>query len=152
MAYWFGRFSLFCFVLLNSSAEVCAGSLAPGCRILGIFANSSQVSGAQACHLACLVPLLWRSGGPWDDPWTLRSTRKDTVRSRLGFYRFLIDLGHPFKDVVGNMLVPCLLMAWFLCIFFYFGDPFCVLLGTFGSKRIFFHIYFQVAFSNDFWV
>ena len=32
------------FVLLNSSAEICAGSLA-GCWILGIFATSSQVYG-----------------------------------------------------------------------------------------------------------
>ena len=38
MAYWFGRFSF-----LNSSAVMCAGSLAPGCRILGIFATRSQV-------------------------------------------------------------------------------------------------------------
>ncbi len=28
MAYWFGRFSLFGFCFLNSSAEMCAGSLA----------------------------------------------------------------------------------------------------------------------------
>ena len=46
--------------------------------------------------LACSVPVLWRPGGPWDDPGTLRSTRKDTLRSRLGFYRFLADLGVPF--------------------------------------------------------
>ena len=37
MAYWFGRFSLFGFCFLNSSAEMCAGSLAPGCQILGIL-------------------------------------------------------------------------------------------------------------------
>ena len=84
------------FVLLNSSAEMCAGSLAPGCRILGIFATTSQVDGAHGCHLACLVPLLWRPGGPWDDPGTLEGTRKDPVRSRLGFYRFFVDLGEPF--------------------------------------------------------
>ena len=66
--------------------------LAPGCWILGIFATSSQVYGAHGCHLACLVPLLWRPGGPWDDPGTLEGTRKDPVRSRLGFYRFCNDL------------------------------------------------------------
>ena len=107
MAYWFGRFSLFGFSFLNSSAEMCAGSLAPGCQILGIFATRSQVYGAHGCHLACLVPLLWRPGGPWDDPeailgrsWddpgTVGGTRKDPVRSRLGFYRFFVDLGDPF--------------------------------------------------------
>ena len=40
-------------------------------------------------------------GRSWDDPGTLGSTRKDTVRSRLGFYRFLIDLGDLFKQVFG---------------------------------------------------
>ena len=85
MAYWFVRFSLFGFVSLNSLLK-CV--LAPGCRILGIFATRSQVYGAHGCHLACLVPLLWRPGGPWDDPGTLEGTRKDPVRSRLGFYRF----------------------------------------------------------------
>ena len=75
---------------------MCAGSLAPGCLILGMFATRSQVYGAHGCHLASLVPLLWRLGGPWDDPGTLKSTMKDPVRSRLGFYRFFVDLGTPF--------------------------------------------------------
>ena len=35
-------------------------------------------------------------GRSWDDPGTLEGTRKDFVRSRLGFYRFFIDLGDPF--------------------------------------------------------
>ena len=52
--------------------------------------------GAHGCHLACLVPPLYRPGGPWDDPGTSGDTRKDTVRSRLGFYRFSVDLGDPF--------------------------------------------------------
>jgi hypothetical protein len=38
-------------------------------------------------------------GRSWDDPGTLGSTRKDTVRSRLGFYRFLVDLGNAFKQI-----------------------------------------------------
>ena len=92
------------FVLLNSSAEMCAGSLGLGCWILAIFATSSQVYGAHGCHLACLVPLLWRPGGPWDDTGTvlgrsfgtLECTRKDPVRSRLGFCPFFDDFGDPF--------------------------------------------------------
>ena len=95
------------FVLINSSAEMRAGSMAPGFRILRIFATRSQVYGAFGCHLACLVLLLWRPGGPWDDPgtslgrsWddpgTLEGTRKGPVRSRLGFYRFFGDFGDPF--------------------------------------------------------
>ena len=84
------------FVLFNSSAEMCAGSLAPGCWILGILATRSQVYGAHGCHLACLVPPLWRPGGPWDDPGTLEGTRKGHVRSRLGFYQFCVDSGDPF--------------------------------------------------------
>ena len=40
-------------------------------------------------------------GRSWDDPGTLGSTKKDTVRSRLGLYRFLSDLGDPFKEVSG---------------------------------------------------
>ena len=79
---------------------MCAGSLAPGCRILGIFATRSQVYGALGCHLACLVPLLWRPGGPWDDPaWddlgTLGSTGKDT-------FGFGVDLGSHFESFLGT--------------------------------------------------
>ena len=32
----------------------------------------------------------------WDDPGTLEGARKDPVSSRLGFYRFVVDLGDPF--------------------------------------------------------
>ena len=85
------------FFVFASSAEICAGSLAPGCRILSTFATRSQVYGAHECHLAWLVPRLWRPRGPWDDPGTLEGTRKDPVRSRLGFYRFVVDLGDRFR-------------------------------------------------------
>ena len=44
-------------------------------------------------------------GGPWDDPGTLGSTRKDTVRSRLGLYRFLVDLGNPFREFFGYIWI-----------------------------------------------
>ena len=40
-------------------------------------------------------------GRSWDDPGTFGSTRKDTVRSRLGFCRFFVDLGDPFREIFG---------------------------------------------------
>ena len=42
---------------------------------------------------ASTLPFWGTLGRSWDDPGTLGSTRKDTARSRLGFYRFLVDLG-----------------------------------------------------------
>ena len=77
------------FVLLNSSAEMCAGSLA-GCWILGIFATSSQVYGAHGVSFGMLgasTLASWRTlGRSCDDPGTVEGTGKDPVRSRLGFY------------------------------------------------------------------
>ena len=46
-----------------------------------------------------MVPSWGTLGRSWDDPGTLGTTRQDTVRSRLGFYRFLVDLGDPFKEI-----------------------------------------------------
>ena len=104
---------------------MCAGSLA-GCWILGIFATSSQIYVAHGCHLACLVPLLWRPGGPWDDPATI-----------LGQWR-----------AQGRTLWGPGLDLW---LFDDFGDPFWELFGYFWIKKeVFFHIYFQVAFSVAF--
>ena len=40
-------------------------------------------------------------GRSWDDPGTLGTTRQDTVRSRLGFYRFSVDLGDPLREIFG---------------------------------------------------
>ena len=46
--------------------------------------------------------LFWGTlGRSWDDPATLGSTRQDIVRSRLGFYRFLVDLGDAFREIFG---------------------------------------------------
>ena len=59
------------------------------------------ISGGFCCPwllFGCLAPLLWLPGGPWDDPGTLEGTRKDTARSRHGFYRFFDDLGDPFWE------------------------------------------------------
>ena len=50
---------------------------------------------------ASTLPSWGTLGRSWDDPGTLGSTRKDTVRSRLGFYRFLVDLGDPFREIFG---------------------------------------------------
>ena len=103
MAYWFGGFSLFGFVLLNSSAELCAGLLAPGCRILGILqADFSFMMPMRVIwHAWCLFfGVLGDAGATlgrsWDDPGKLGSTNKDTARSRLRLYRFLVDLGVSF--------------------------------------------------------
>ena len=78
------------------NASPCAGSLASGCRMLGIFTTRSQVYGAHGCHLACLVPLLWRPGVPWDDPRTI--------------------LGRSW-DIGGHKEGPCEVQAWILSIF-----------------------------------
>ena len=48
-----------------------------------------------------MVPFWGTLGRSWDDPGTLGITRQDTVRSRLGFYRFLVDLGYPFREIFG---------------------------------------------------
>ena len=63
-------------------------------------------------------------GRSWDDPGTLGGTRKDRVRSRLGFYRFFFDL----------------------------GDPFWKLLGHFWIKNNFVISISRLFFSDDFWV
>ena len=71
------------------------------------------------------VASLWRPGGPWDDPGTLGSRRKDALRSRLWF--FWISLG--FRD-------PILRVVWV----------------PLDKKSVFVHACVQVAFSDDVWV
>ena len=53
---------------------------------------------------ASTLPSWGTLGRSWDDPGTLGSTKKDTVRSRLGFYQFLVDLGDPFMKIFGYIL------------------------------------------------
>ena len=59
----------------------------------------------------------------WGDPGTFGSTRKDTVRSRLGFYRFVVDLRDPFWSLLDTFgrtinvflyLSPGCLFWWFV--------------------------------------
>ena len=71
-----------------------------------LFATGSHVHCAQLCHLTCLVPLLCVRvypvtilGWSWGDPWTLWSTRKEPVKSRLRFYRFF----GWFKDKISKV-------------------------------------------------
>ena len=94
------------FVFVNFSAEMFAGSLAPGRRVLGIFATRSQVYGAHGCHLACLVPLLWRPGGPWDDPWTIPGHWKAQGTTLYGvglyFIYFLLIWGTHSESFFGT--------------------------------------------------
>ena len=85
---------------------MCAGSLALGCQILGIFATRSQVYGVHGCHLACLVPLLWRPGGPWDDPGTI--------------------LGRSW-DIGGHEEGPCEVQAWISIDFWWILLPMVVI-------------------------
>ena len=66
------------------------------------FRNISQTFGAQTCHLACLVPPLWRPGRPWNDPGT-RGTKKDTLIFRLGFLLILRHFGTTFWKLVGYL-------------------------------------------------
>ena len=49
---------------------------------------------------ASTLPSWGTLGRSWDDPGTSGRTWKDTVRSRHGFYRFLVDLGGPFREIV----------------------------------------------------
>ena len=88
-------------VLFNSYTETCAGSLVYGNRTIGILPNISEFSGNHAYLSACVVSLRWRPGERWGDPGASGSTRKDTLRSRLGFYRFLIDSVNPFRMFVS---------------------------------------------------
>ena len=54
--------------------------------------------------MACLVPPLWRPGGPWDDLGTFGSTTKDTLRSRLSFLLILSKLRDVFSRLLFLML------------------------------------------------
>ena len=65
-------------------------------------------------------------GRSWDDPGALGSTRKDTVRSRLGFYRFFVDLGDPFKEIFGYIWPEkhffFISISRLLCLMIFFGS------------------------------
>ena len=46
--------------------------------------------------LGAFTLVFWGTlGRSWGDPGTLEGTRKDSVRSRLGFYRVFVDSGDP---------------------------------------------------------
>ena len=54
---------------------------------------------AQTCHLASLLRPLWHLGGPSNDPGGLRSTRKETLGSRLrAVFQFWVDFGTAFRE------------------------------------------------------
>ena len=54
---------------------------------------------------ASTLPSWGTLGRSWDDPGTLGSTSQDTARSRLGFYRFLVDLANPFRKIFGHIWI-----------------------------------------------
>ena len=101
---------------------MCAGSLALGCQILGIFATRSQVYGAHGCHLACLVPLLWRPGVPWDDPGTILGHWRAQGRTLWG----------PGLDSIDFLLIS--------------ATDFESFLGSFGPKKKIFSYLFSGCF------
>ena len=110
LAWWLGNILvglLACWALLSGFCF--AGTLRFECvlarwlldaGILGIFATRSQVYGviwlAWCLYFGVLGYPGTILGRSWDDPGTLEGTRKDPVRSRLGFYRFFVDLGERF--------------------------------------------------------
>ena len=65
-------------------------------------------------------------GRSWDDPGTLEGTRKDPVRSRLGFYRFFVDFGNPFGEFFGYV--------WIKKEVFFISISRLLFLLVFGSK------------------
>ena len=85
------------------------------------FCDRSQVYSAHGCHLACLVPLLWRPGEPWDDPGTILGHWRAQGRTLWGlgldFIDFLLILGthsESFLGTFGPYLFPGCDFCWFL--------------------------------------
>ena len=82
-------------------------SLSPGYKILDIFVTRSQVYSAHGCHLACLVPLLWRPGRPWDDPEPILGHWKAQGRTLWGpgsdFIDFSLILGTHSGSFLGTL-------------------------------------------------
>ena len=62
----------------------------------GHFEVQAWISTDFWCYLACLEPLLWRPGGPWDDPGAI--------------------LGRSW-EIGGHKEGPCEVQAWILPIF-----------------------------------
>ena len=55
-------------------------------------------------HAWCLYfTLLGDPGTILRRAWGIREDIKDIVRTRLGFYRFLVDLGDPFRKIFGSI-------------------------------------------------
>ena len=90
--------------------------------------------GTHGCHLACLEPLLWRPGGPWDDPGAILERSWDDAGTLLGHWRA------QGKTLWG----PGLDFVDFLMILGTHSESF---LGILRQKNYFFHIYFRVVFS-----
>ena len=89
------------------------------------------ILGAQTCYLACFVDSLWRSGGPWDDHGTLRSTKHISLRSRLDFYYFFVHLRTHVDRFLNTLdqkrcillcLFPRFFLYWFLGLNQYVHD------------------------------
>ena len=91
-----GRLGCFFF-----SAEMCADALVSGCQCSYRFLPQVSFLVAETFSLASLGFPLRHPGGPWDDPRAPRSTTKDTLKSRLDYYRFEVDFDTPFLELFG---------------------------------------------------
>ena len=108
-ACWFvGVWSLF---FLNSSAEMCAGSLVSGCWFPDhIFSNNFDF-GNGYCHFWCPKPVFWHAlclhFGTLGDHGTIQghlgAQEKRFWGPGLDFYRFWVDFGTPFWLLFGSL-------------------------------------------------
>ena len=93
--------------------------------------------GTHGYHLACLEPLLWRPGGPWDDPGAILGRSWDDPGKILGHWRaqgrtlwgpgldfvdFLMILGTHSESFFGifspnKKIFSCLFSGCFFCWF-----------------------------------
>ena len=80
-----------------------AGFLAFLQPVLGFMVPMGVIWHAWCLYFGVLEVAGTILGRSWDDPGTLEGTRKGLVRSRLGFYRFLDDLGDPFREIFGSI-------------------------------------------------
>ena len=114
---WLAVFLDFCF-FVRRSAELCAGSLVSGWNSMSRVSQFTMLlgadvisSGGQNVSCGMLVASVWHLGGPSTDPVGLRSTRRETLGSRLGFLSILGGskdrILRVFSHLWNNKCVSC---------------------------------------------